>query len=84
VGQQPLHGAPGQLRDKVGDCQDAGSASDAELSMCCKSETKNCHSHKVIEFTLTGGYNRGFGIFVESVIRGSSAYKKGRRWKRDF
>ena len=47
MGQQPLHGAPGQLRDKVGDCQDAGSASDAELSMCCKSETKNCHSHKV-------------------------------------
>merc|ERR1712098_68016 len=30
-----------------------------------------------LEFTLTGGYNRGFGIFVESVIRNSSAYKKG-------
>ena len=30
-----------------------------------------------LEFTLTGGYNRGFGIFVESVVRNSQTYKKG-------
>ena len=30
-----------------------------------------------LEFTLTGGYNRGFGIFVESVLKNSNAYKKG-------
>jgi len=30
-----------------------------------------------LEFTLTGGYARGFGIFVESVDKNSMAYKKG-------
>ena len=30
-----------------------------------------------LEFSLTGGYNRGYGIFVESVQKNSTAYKKG-------
>ena len=30
-----------------------------------------------LDFALTGGYNRGYGIFVESVVKNSTAYKKG-------
>jgi len=30
-----------------------------------------------LEFTLTGGYNRGFGIFIETVVKHSTASKKG-------
>ena len=30
-----------------------------------------------LDFSLTGGYNRGFGIFVDSVVRNSKAYEKG-------
>ena len=30
-----------------------------------------------LEFTLTGGYNRGFGIFVENVVKNTQTYKKG-------
>jgi len=38
--------------------------------------TRSCREED-LEFTLTGGYNRGFGIFIESVVKTSTAAKKG-------